>query len=87
MEHYPFIDLNDDTAITFSDVKNDGSKEYVTIYFETPVEGGFNSMQINYPDGIAEKIVGYTDKEVSCLMEHYSKIGKLAFEFAKEKKD
>lgn len=84
MEHYPFIALNDDTAITFSDVKDNGNGEYVTIYFETPVEGGFNSMQVNFPFGIPEKIVGYTNKEISCLMEHYRKIAKLSFEFAKE---
>ncbi len=82
MEHNPFIELNDDTTITYSDIKNDGNEEYITVYFETP--DGFNSMQVNYPFGVPEKVVGYTDKEVSDLMKHYHKIAKLAFEFAKE---
>ena len=84
MEHNPLVELNDDTTITFSDIKDDGNGEYITIYFETPVEDGFNSMQVNYPQGVPEKIVGYTGNEVSDLMEHYQKIAKIAFEFAKE---
>ena len=84
MEHNPLVELKDDTTITFSDIKDDGNGEYITIYFETPVEDGFNSMQVNYPQGVPEKIVGYTGNEVSDLMEHYQKIAKIAFEFAKD---
>lgn len=84
MEHNPLVELNDDETITFSDLKDDGNGEYVTIYFETPTEDGFNSMQVDYPRGVPEKVIGYTDKEVSDLMEHYQKIAKIAFEFAHE---
>lgn len=84
MEHHPYITLNDKTEITYSDIKTDNDgKEYITLYFETPTFDGFNSMQVNYPEGIAEKVVGYNDKEISEMMNHYRKIGYLAFEFAK----
>lgn len=87
MEHHPYITLNDHTEITYSDIKRDINKrEYVTIYFETPVETGFHSMDIQYPDGKPEHVIGYTKEEMDTLMYHYRKIGKLAFQFAKEEK-
>ena len=85
MEHNPYIDLNDGTAITYSDVKIDtNGKEYIVIYFETPTEDGFSSMRVCYPEGIPCNVKGYSEKEVQSLMEHYKKISSLAFEFAKE---
>lgn len=88
MNHHPYITLNDSTEITYSDIKTDkDGNEYVTVYFETPAPDGFCSMQVDYPGGIAEKMIGYTKQQVSALMKHYSKVGHLAFEFAKEKKN
>ena len=86
MEHHPYITLSDDTKITYSDIKTDErGNEYVTVYFETPVQSGFHSMQVDYPKGIPEKIVGYSEQDVNMLMRHYDKVGHNAFEFAKEK--
>jgi hypothetical protein len=42
-------------------------------------------MQVDYPKGIPEKIVGYSEQDVNLLMRHYDKVGHNAFEFAKEK--
>lgn len=85
MEHNPYITLNDDTEITYSDIKkNERNEEYVTIYFETPVETGFHSMDIKYPGGTPEHVNGYHAEEIDTLLHHYHKIGKLAFQFAKE---
>ena len=86
MKHHPYITLNDDTEITYSDIKTDEhGNEYVTVYFETPVPKGFHSMQVDYPKGIPEKIVGYSEQDVNLLMRHYDKVGHNAFEFANEK--
>lgn len=84
MEHNPYITLDDDTEITYSDLKDKGNKPYITIYFETPVNNGFKSMDIIYPNGIPEHIKGYTNSEIEKLLYHYNKIGKLVFEYAKE---
>lgn len=35
---YPYVTLPDDTEITFSDIREDGS---VLVYIETPVDFGF----------------------------------------------
>ena len=51
MEHHPYITLSDDTEITYSDIKTDErGNEYITIYFETPVQSGFHSMYIDAED-------------------------------------
>ncbi len=51
MEHHPYITLNDDTEITYSDIKTDErGNEYITVYFETPVPNGFHSMYIDAED-------------------------------------
>ena len=84
MEHHPFIRLEDNTEITYSNLKHNNGTEYVTVYFETPTIYGFNSMQVDYPDAVPNKIVGYTDNEIDYLMFHFKKVGHLAFEFAKE---
>ena len=36
MEHNPYITLNADTEIIYSDIKNDKGYDYVTIHSETP---------------------------------------------------
>ena len=54
---YPFLTLNDDTEITHSEMKDDGS---VKVYIETPdMNGGFNSAVCWLPGYIWENISGY----------------------------
>ena len=69
MEHNPYISLEDDTEITYSDlqVKPNG-EEYITIYFETPTEErGFCSMDVEYPGGAPANVKGYTKEEIDRL--------------------
>ena len=86
LEHNPFVQFSsDDTTITYSDVKTDEKqREYITIYFETPSEYGFSSMNIRYPNGTPTHVVGYSEEELNRIMYYYHKLGKVAFEFAKE---
>ena len=77
---YPFMTLNDDTEITHSEIKNDGS---VKIYIETPdIKDGFHNAVCWLPDCKWEKINGYSNSE----MEYFKKIIKnnahLIMEFA-----
>ena len=59
---YPFMTLNDDTEITHSEMKNDGT---VKVYIETPDEkDGFHNAVCWLPDFKWEKINGYSDDEM-----------------------
>ncbi|MBR0079312.1 MAG: hypothetical protein IJP69_02950 [Synergistaceae bacterium] len=54
--------LNDDTEITHSEMKNDGT---VKVYIETPDEkDGFHNVVCWLPDFKWEKINGYSDDEM-----------------------
>ena len=84
MERNPFVELSDDTTITYSDLKtkNNGDK-YVTLYFETPSEKhGFYSMDIDYPGGMPRNVIGYSSEDIERLLYHYNKLGDLALDEA-----
>ena len=62
---YPFMTLNDDTEITHSEMKSDGS---VKVYIETPDEkDGFHSAVCWLPLYRWENISGYSDAEMVYL--------------------
>ncbi len=65
---YPFMTLNDDTEITHSEMKDDGT---VKIYIETPdLKDGFHNAVCWLPDYKWEKINGYSESE----MERFKKL-------------
>ena len=91
MEHNPYITLNDQTEITYSDLKHtDTGEEYITVYFETPsIEFGFCSAKADYfPDRkqplALTDVIGYSFEKEKEMFSHYQKIAKLAFQFSKE---
>ena len=66
---YPYLTLNDQTEITHSEMKEDGS---VKVYIETPDEnGGFHSAVCWLPQYRWEKIQGYTEQEMA-FFQHVS---------------
>ena len=83
MEHNPLMQFEDDTTMTYSDLKFDKNKDnsYITIYFETPNEKlGFCSMDIDYPNGTPRNVKGYTEEDMDFLLKHYNKMAPIAFE-------
>ena len=65
---YPFMTLNDDTEITHSEMKNNGS---VKVYIETPDEkDGFHNAVCWLPNYKWENINGYSETE----MEYFKKL-------------
>lgn len=86
MEHNPLMELSDETAITFSDLKTKANGEqFITIYFETPSERyGFCSMDIEFPDGTPKNVVGYTPEDIKRLLYHYKKVADIALRNAIE---
>lgn len=88
MEHNPFLSLDGETEITYSDLKTkENGDEYITIYFETAYENGFKSMDYEYPGGSPEHVIGYTQTEMDALMKLCERCADIAFESAKEDRE
>lgn len=65
---YPFMTLDDETEIVFSDKREDGT---IKVYVETPDEkDGFHNMTCYLPTYKVEDVNGYSEKQV----ENYMKI-------------
>lgn len=79
---YPYLTLNDDTEITHSEMKADGT---VKVYIETPDEtGGFKNAVCWLPEYKWEDIHGYSESEMEFYKELIRKNAHLILEFSKE---
>lgn len=79
---YPYLTLNDDTEITHSEMKADGT---VKVYIETPDEtGGFKNSVCWLPEYKWEDIHGYSESEMEFYKELIRKNAHLILEFSKE---
>ena len=59
---YPYMTLNDDTEITHSEMKNDGT---VKVYIETPdLKDGFHNAVCWLPEYRWEEVRGYSEAEM-----------------------
>lgn len=59
---YPFLTLTDETEITYSEMKSNGT---VKVYIETPDENdGFHNAICWLPELRWERIYGYSDEEI-----------------------
>ena len=79
---YPYLTLNDQTEITHSEMKEDGS---VKVYIETPDEnGGFHSAVCWLPEYRWENVQGYTEQEMAFFQQLVRNNAHLMMEFSKE---
>ncbi len=79
---YPYMTLNDDTEITHSEMKEDGS---VKVYIETPDDkGGFRSAICWLPQYKWEKVNGYSEAEMEFFKELVRNNAHLMLEFSKD---
>ncbi len=79
---YPYMTLNDDTEITFSEMKPDGK---VKVYIETPDEkDGFHNATCYLPDYVWEDIEGYTASEMEYFKKLIENNAHLIIEFSQE---
>ena len=77
---YPFLTLDDETEITHSEMKKDGS---VKVYIETPDEKDwFHNATCWLPDYRWEDIFGYTSDEINKLEEMVKNNAHLIMEFS-----
>lgn len=58
---YPYVTFPDDTEVTFSDMKDDGS---VLVYIETPVENGFFDATCSLPAYKWTEVHGYSEIDI-----------------------
>lgn len=77
---YPFMTLNDDTEITHSEMKPDGS---VKVYIETPDDdGGFHNATCWLPEYRWEDIKGYSKEDLDKFDEIIRSTAHLIMEFS-----
>ncbi len=79
---YPFMTLNDDTEITHSEMKDDGS---VKVYIESPDEkDGFHNAVCWLPEYRWENINGYSESEMMFFKQLIRQNAHVLLEFSKE---
>ena len=77
---YPFMTLTDDTEITHSEMRDDGS---VKVYIETPDEkDGFHNAVCMLPKKEWHDVNGYSDKEMDYFKDIIDSSAHLILEFA-----
>ena len=80
---YPFMTLEDKTGIAHSDIINKDGKECVKVYFEQPINGGFNSAECWLPDYNWTLKEGFTEKQISYFQNFLESTAHIFFELAK----
>jgi hypothetical protein len=77
---YPFMSFPDDTEITHSEMKSDGT---VKVYVETPDEkDGFHNGWCILPEYKWEEVYGYSEEEISKYQEIIRSVAHLIMEFS-----
>ena len=79
---YPFMTLSDDTEVTHSEMKPDGS---VKVFIETPDEhDGFHSAVCWLPEHWWEDVRGYSPSEMAYFKKLVRNNAHLMIEFSKD---
>lgn len=79
---YPYLTLNDNTEITHSEMKENGS---VKVYIETPDDnGGFKNATCWLPQYKWENIQGYSEAEMDFYKELVRNNAHLIIEFSQD---
>ena len=79
---YPFLTLNDDTEITHSEMKANGT---VKVYIETPNDdGGFSNATCWLPEYKWENISGYSESQIEYFKHLLRNNAHLIIEFSQE---
>jgi hypothetical protein len=81
---YPFMQLDDNTEVVHSELRTGDSGEYVRVYFEKPVEGGFQSASCYLPQYRWEDVDGFTSSDLERYQEFLESTAHLILRFAKQ---
>ena len=80
---YPFMTLEDKTGIAHSDIIDKNGKENVKVYFEQPVNGGFNSAECWLPEYEWTLKEGFSEKQISYFQNFLESTAHIIFELAR----
>ena len=81
---YPFMELDDHTEIVHSELRENADGEYVRVYFERPVEGGFDSASCYLPSYRWEDVEGFSREDIARFQEFLETTAHLILRFAKQ---
>ena len=75
----------DNIILTYSDIeKTKDGMEFIRIYFEKPVDGGFNVLESTLPALDIVDAEGFTEKEQKELLDYAGRNAFLIWEFARD---
>lgn len=80
---YPFMTLNDNTGIAHSDIILKDGKETVKVYFEQPIENGFNSAECWLPDYKWSFNQGFSEAQMSYFQNFLETTAHIIIELAR----
>lgn len=66
---YEYLTFEDNTLVTHSEIRKNDEGQYIDVYFEKPVEGGFCSANCQLPSYKWTMNEGYSDKEIAFFTE------------------
>ena len=78
---YGYMTLSDQTGIAHSEMKPDGT---VKVYFEKPIDGGFQNATCFLPAYQWDSIDGFSDEDIQRLEKILKNNAHLILEFAQE---
>ena len=81
MAVYPFMTINDDIEVVHTELRADNT---VKVYFEQPVEAGFNSVECTIPEYKWEKNKGFNEEQLKYLDKYLHDVEDIIFELAAE---
>lgn len=81
---YPFMTLPDETVITHSDIYNENGLEKIKVYFEQPVETGFNNATCILPSYKWQEINGFSKEKIIEFQKLLEKGAHIIYKFAKQ---
>jgi len=79
---YPFMQLDDDTEVVHSGMAPDG--EHVDVYFEKPIEGGFESAWCTLPEYKWRDVEGFSKADIDRYDEFLRSTAHLIIRFARQ---
>ncbi len=82
--YWEYMTLADDTEVTFSETKSDGT---VGVWIETPIDGGFKSAHCTLPNLEWDSIRGYDNEELKWFEDYLRNNEVLILEMSWEKTD
>lgn len=81
---YPFMTLDDGTEVVHSEAYVENNMEKVKVYFEKPVEGGFESAYCYLPEYRWDQIIGFSEDEIAKMREYLGSVAHIIIELSRQ---